>query len=579
MFRHTYIALVAGVGGLFAEVAEELVQATFVVLVGIVDDGIGAVDVALLAVLVDDVWDEDLVDVEARTGVEDGGHLLDRDVVQHMFAAQEQEFLIDSIVVQMGVGGNLVLLEALEVGKESRIAAEQGDDDLLAIAVEAVQMVEVLLVAGEHDARVGLGFLVEVDVACHGEQAQGTIHRSGLQAVGSTELVDVELEGAVVGHAGLNLEEVGQALIDHADIVAFGVAVVDVVQEVGASIQGGQQIGRGGFAIATGSSCLLEILFGRRGEFDVDDGAHIGFVDAHTEGVGGDHGLDIAAHPCLLPFLLLLGLQSGMIESGRNILLVQCLGNGFGLVARTDIDDGGATLGEQVLQLGEDVVGMNDGIGEVGTDKRGLEDLIAATEMELLADVVDDGWRGSGGQGDAGHLLVGEELQQLLPELGDEQVGGTEVVAPLRDAMCLIDHQQADVQVGELHLEHLRVQALGRDIEEVVVLVDDLVVGLHDLLARHAHADEGGLDATFNEVVGLVLHERDEGRHYQGKTSERQARHLERDALAAARGEQSQGVVPGKNGGYNILLQWAEGIVAPVFLQYVMDVVIHERFA
>ena len=57
---------------------------------------------------------------------------------------------------------------------------------------------------------------------------------------------------------------------------------------------------------------------------------------------------------------------------------------------------------------------------------------------ELLDDVVADRRGGRGGQGEDGGVA---ELVDRLPEA---QVVGAEVVAPLADAVCLVDDEQAD---------------------------------------------------------------------------------------------------------------------------------------
>ena len=48
----------------------------------------------------------------------------------------------------------------------------------------------------------------------------------------------------------------------------------------------------------------------------MDHDAHIGLVDAHSEGVGGDNDADRTLLPCVLTFLLLLIIESGVIMGG-----------------------------------------------------------------------------------------------------------------------------------------------------------------------------------------------------------------------------------------------------------------------
>ena len=56
-----------------------------------------------------------------------------------------------------------------------------------------------------------------------------------------------------------------------------------------------EEDGAGGKAVATGAADLLVVGFDGAGEGDVDDGADVGFVDAHAEGDGGDDDVELAA--------------------------------------------------------------------------------------------------------------------------------------------------------------------------------------------------------------------------------------------------------------------------------------------
>ena len=47
--------------------------------------------------------------------------------------------------------------------------------------------------------------------------------------------------------------------------------------------------------VAPGAADLLVVGLDRSRRREVDDRAHVGAVDAHAEGVGGDHDLELAA--------------------------------------------------------------------------------------------------------------------------------------------------------------------------------------------------------------------------------------------------------------------------------------------
>ena len=47
------------------------------------------------------------------------------------------------------------------------------------------------------------------------------------------------------------------------------------------------------------------------------DRAHVGFVDAHAEGVGGDDHLDLAGHEAALGGGAVLGVHAGVVGERR----------------------------------------------------------------------------------------------------------------------------------------------------------------------------------------------------------------------------------------------------------------------
>jgi hypothetical protein len=105
-------------------------------------------------------------------------------------------------------------------------------------------------------------------------------------------------------------------------------------------------------AVTAGPAGFLVVGLKRFGQVEVGDEAHVGLVDAHAEGDGGDHD-----QPFLVEEAVLVGArfggQPGVIRQRREALLAE-EGRGFvDLLARQAIDDAGvaAALGEEGQQL------------------------------------------------------------------------------------------------------------------------------------------------------------------------------------------------------------------------------------
>ena len=71
----------------------------------------------------------------------------------------------------------------------------------------------------------------------------------------------------------------------------------------------------------------------------VPDRAHVGLVDAHPEGVGGDDHVDLARHEAALDRGPLLRLHPGVVGAGAHARLAQRLGDLVGVLAGAAVDD------------------------------------------------------------------------------------------------------------------------------------------------------------------------------------------------------------------------------------------------
>ena len=172
------------------------------------------------------------------------------------------------------------------------------------------------------------------------------------------------------------------------------------------------------------------------------------------------------------------------------------------------------------------------------------------------------------GGGGGGEGQDGDARRERCADVGDAEVGGAEVVTPLRDAVALVDGEEADVHGAQLGAEEVGGEALGGEVEELVIAEDAVVKPCVDLGAGHAGVDGGGLDATPAEAIYLVFHQGDERGDDEAEAFGGQCGHLEGERLAAAGGHEREGVAAGADGADDLLLQRPEGVVAPVLLQY-----------
>ena len=175
--------------------------------------------------------------------------------------------------------------------------------------------------------------------------------------------------------------------------------------------------------------------------------------------------------------------------------------------------------------------------------------------------VLDDERCGCGGERQ--HGCVGLDAAQV----GDVQVGGPEVVAPLADAVGFVNGDETHAHVAQLGLEQLRCDAFGRDVEQLDASEDAVFECLDDFGAGEAGMDGGGAYAVAAQVLHLVFHQGDERGDDNAHALLCECRHLECDALAAACWHEPQCVVSTRYALDDFALYAAEIVVAPVLFQ------------
>jgi hypothetical protein len=117
---------------------------------------------------------------------------------------------------------------------------------------------------------------------------------------------------------------------------------------------------------------------------------------------------------------------------------------------------------------------------------------------------------GSGGGRQRQHR---RPLAQTVERVAQAEVRGPEAVAPLRDAVRLVDHEQRDPQLAGLRHELLVLEPLGCDVQQLraTVAVRGACQRLVQLALGLRAAQPADLQPALGERLDLVLHERQEG--------------------------------------------------------------------
>ena len=156
--------------------------------------------------------------------------------------------------------------------------------------------------------------------------------------------------------------------------------------------EGVEENGAGGLAVASGAADLLVVLLDGTGEGGVNDGADVGFVDAHAEGDGGYDYLELAGEKVALGPLAGGGVEAGVVWGG---FLAENRGELFGGFAGWGVDDGGTVLGfcEEICYkfVAAGFRHLDDLDVEVVAAKA-VDEEGGICELKLGGDVALDGW-------------------------------------------------------------------------------------------------------------------------------------------------------------------------------------------
>jgi hypothetical protein len=180
------------------------------------------------------------------------------------------------------------------------------------------------------------------------------------------------------------------------------------------------------------------------------------------------------------------------------------LGDLLGPVAAGGVDDAGAGLrGEDGLELRTQPVARADVVADVGAVEP-RDDQPVVADAELGKDVAAGTGVSGGGQRQPG------DIRETVEQGAQQAIVGAKVVAPLADAMRLVDREQRQRDFAEHPREAFARRPFGGSVEQVEFAPRQ---GVADRLRILADAGQrGGAKAMRLGRADLVLHQRDQRR-------------------------------------------------------------------
>ena len=294
----------------------------------------------------------------------------------------------------------------------------------------------------------------------------------------------------------------------------------------------------GGIAVPAGASRFLVVRLQRARRRQVRHAAHVRPVDAHTEGVGGHHRVELAGHECALHALAPAAVHAGVIGGRLPLDRIEALRLLLGGPAGGRVDDRRPGLPPRATQrLGQHGVDvplafppghhLDHPQRQVGTREAVDELRRVRRQAEPFDDLVAHHRRRRCGAGQ--HPRPRQKLHQL-PDL---EIVGAKVVAPRTDAVRLVDGHQWAVQASQHGTQSVGGQSLRGHVHQLAAAGGHRGEPSPHLVSGQGPRQVGGRHAAALQGGNLIVHEGDQRRHHHGRARHQRRRKLIGQALAA----------------------------------------------
>jgi hypothetical protein len=125
-----------------------------------------------------------------------------------------------------------------------------------------------------------------------------------------------------------------------------------------------------------------------------------------------------------------------------------------------------------------------------------------------------------------------------------------------------IDRKETHVELSDCDPKLFILKTFRSDVEQLDVAGRRLLEDISLNVSRHAAVDDSGGDAQLLQVIGLILHQRNERRYDESQSGKREGRQLEAKGLSTSGWHHRQDIVPLKNEIDDLLLGGPEVIKA-----------------
>ena len=303
------------------------------------------------------------------------------------------------------------------------------------------------------------------------------------------------------------------------------------------------------------------------------DETHVRLVDAHAEGDGRDDDNAVFAEESVLVAPAGTRVEPGVVRKRIHADPAQPLGRIVDLAPGQAVHDAGVApvaFLEKAPELRLRIVLRDDLVADVRAIEAAYPEA-GIPQAQPFDDLAARGLVGRRGERDPGNP------RKVLTQDRQLHVFGAEVVAPLGDAVGLVDRDEGEAAAGEQLQGALAEQAFRGDIEQIDRPGLHRPLDLQHLAVREGRIEARRPHAGQSEPLDLVAHECDERRDHHAHTVPDDRRDLIAEGFAPAGRHQDQAVTSGDRVADDLFLLAQERGVPENAVEDTVDVAGHVR--
>ena len=287
---------------------------------------------------------------------------------------------------------------------------------------------------------------------------------------------------------------------------------------------------------------------------------HVGFINSHSERIGGDHHADAVIDEILLAVFPGITSHTGMVAPHREpgVFQIQIqLVHAFpgGAVNNSAVLPVFLQIAPDLLLFIPDSAHSKIQIFPVKSGDSNVRPLQRQRRKNILPDPLCSRGRKSSYDRPPGKAADKGE---------NPHIAGPEILSPLRNTVGLVHRQHRQLRMAGKIQKPGRLQTFRRHIDDFITARRSQLQRPGDLILRQGAVDISRMHARLVQRLNLICHQGNQRRHHNGNAGHQKGRKLITQGFSRARGHDSQHILAGQDAVDDLFLPRPERVIAEV---------------